>query len=490
MNDQDSNTDVSDKLSKLSASQLLGRRFVSTNGFVNGNANMDFTYSMNIRSILQQPARYASTAAAAATKQPDLDSDDEDNKELVAKKRKEASAEECDQAVIGLSSAKAKAKAKKQLHEPHQVAKSALRKMWSTLLGIGPALRVVASMSRQDWAKKLAHWKDEFKSTLQHYCLSRRQRQQLRRTTADTFRLVPFAFFIVFPFMQFLLSVFLKLFPGMLPSTFQDKMKEQEALKRKLNAKIEYAKFIQETVKEMAKEVQRSRSGSLKKTTEDLDEFLDRVRTGAGVSNEEILGFAKLFNDELTLDNNISRPPLVNIFEKIEKEEEEREEKVRAKMQDSAANEEDVALQEMVIPTAREAQESARSRALDKQEHLCELSRALAVLASASSVSREREEFLRLVNKEIELKVFFHIHVKGPLKSCAQDLNYKSRVVDKQPVISLISNLSKDKRREDLRRHGAWVAELRKRTIQRTRRNRMANSSTPSSTGFLLVMQR
>lgn len=31
-----------------------------------------------------------------------------------------------------------------------------------------------------------------------------------------------------------------------------------------------------------------------------------QVRTGAQVNNEEILGFAKLFNDELTLDN-ISR---------------------------------------------------------------------------------------------------------------------------------------------------------------------------------------
>ncbi|KAG5099534.1 hypothetical protein JHK82_044586 [Glycine max] len=42
-----------------------------------------------------------------------------------------------------------------------------------------------------------------------------------------------------------------------------------------------------------------------------------------------------------------------------------------------------------------------KTKTLDKQEHLWELSRALAVLASASSVSREREEFLRLVRKEI-----------------------------------------------------------------------------------------
>lgn len=57
--------------------------------------------------------------------------------------------------------------------------------------------------------------------------LSRRERQQLTRTTADIFRLVPVAVFIIVPFMEFLLPVFLKVFPNMLPSTFQDKMKEQ-----------------------------------------------------------------------------------------------------------------------------------------------------------------------------------------------------------------------------------------------------------------------
>lgn len=42
----------------------------------------------------------------------------------------------------------------------------------------------------------------------------------------------------------------------------------------------------------------------------------------------------------------------------------------------------------MIIPTAREAQQQARARALDKQEQLCELSRALAVLASASVINK------------------------------------------------------------------------------------------------------
>lgn len=49
-------------------------------------------------------------------------------------------------------------------------------------------------------------------------------------------------------------------------------------MKRKLNARIEYAKFLQDTVKEMAKEVQNSRSGEIKQTAEDLDEFVNKVR--------------------------------------------------------------------------------------------------------------------------------------------------------------------------------------------------------------------
>nr|XP_012463893.1 unnamed protein product [Gossypium raimondii]XP_012463894.1 unnamed protein product [Gossypium raimondii] len=86
---------------------------------------------------------------------------------------------------------------------------------------------------------------------------------------------------------------------------------------------------------------------------------------------------------------------------KVEKEEEEKEEKELARMKESKARKEDVALKEMTIPTVREAQEQAIARALEKRDQLYEISCALAVLASASSVSREREEFLGLVNKEV-----------------------------------------------------------------------------------------
>lgn len=83
-------------------------------------------------------------ATTVAAKQPE----EEDKKvDELAKNRKEASPEECDQAVESLSSVKAKAKAKR-LQESKKVARSIVQRAWAIVLKIGPALRAVASMSR------------------------------------------------------------------------------------------------------------------------------------------------------------------------------------------------------------------------------------------------------------------------------------------------------------------------------------------------------
>ena len=58
---------------------------------------------------------------------------------------------------------------------------------------------------------------------LQGDSLTRREHRQLKRTTTDILRLIPFAVFVIVPFMELLLPVALKLFPNMLPSTFEDK---------------------------------------------------------------------------------------------------------------------------------------------------------------------------------------------------------------------------------------------------------------------------
>ncbi|MBA0877977.1 hypothetical protein Goshw_013934, partial [Gossypium schwendimanii] len=82
-------------------------------------------------------------------------------------------------------------------------------------------------------------------------------------------------------------------------------------------------------------------------------------------------------------------------------EEEEKEEEELARMKESKARKEVVALKEMTVLTTREVQEQAIARALEKRDQLYEISCALVVLTSASSVSRKREEFLGLINKEV-----------------------------------------------------------------------------------------
>lgn len=52
-------------------------------------------------------------------------------------------------------------------------------------------------------------------------------------------------------------------------------------------------------------------------------------------------------------------------------------------MKESVSSQKDTALEEMSTQTAKEAQK-VKAKTLEKHEQLCELSRALAVLASAS----------------------------------------------------------------------------------------------------------
>ena len=70
--------------------------------------------------------------------------------------------------------------------------------------------------------------------------------------------------------------------------------------------------------------------------------------------------------------------------EKEEKAKQEKEEKAKLKEPDGAS--EDLALKEMTEATAREEEELQKAKQHDK-EKLCNISRALAVLASASVCS-------------------------------------------------------------------------------------------------------
>ncbi|XP_039709841.1 LETM1 domain-containing protein LETM2, mitochondrial isoform X1 [Pteropus medius] len=143
--------------------------------------------------------------------------------------------------------------------------------------------------------------------------LTRRERRRLLRTCADFFRLVPFMVFIIVPFMEFLLPVFLKLFPEMLPSTFESESKKEEKQKKKMAAKLEVAKFLQETITEMTR---RNRT-KLGEDSTRFSSYIKQVQTGHKPSTKEIVRFSKLFEDQLTL-GHLDRPQLVALCKLLE----------------------------------------------------------------------------------------------------------------------------------------------------------------------------
>lgn len=146
---------------------------------------------------------------------------------------------------------------------------------------------------------------------LQGTKLSRRENRQLRRTTSDIVRVVPFAVFLIVPFMELLLPVALKLFPNMLPSTFENKKLEEEKKRKLLKVRLEMARFLQETIAESG--THSEASDVTPTAAQEFANFFRKVRmTGEQPSTEDLLKIASKFEDELTLDN-LSRPQLVSM---------------------------------------------------------------------------------------------------------------------------------------------------------------------------------
>ncbi|XP_039289423.1 mitochondrial proton/calcium exchanger protein isoform X2 [Nilaparvata lugens] len=144
--------------------------------------------------------------------------------------------------------------------------------------------------------------------------LTRREYKLLIRVVGDIFRLIPFSVFIIVPFMELLLPVFIKLFPGMLPSTFQTAKDTEEKMKQSLKVKLKMAKFLQQTLDEMGV----AGKGRSSESAKQFAEFFERIRSGGGIATkEEILRYSKLFQDEITLDS-LPRPQLMALCRVLE----------------------------------------------------------------------------------------------------------------------------------------------------------------------------
>jgi len=165
--------------------------------------------------------------------------------------------------------------------------------------------------------------------TLEGNSLSRRERKQLLRTVTDLFRVVPMSIFVLVPFLEFALPFALKLFPNMLPSTFQDSLKAEENMKKELATRLAMAEFFQETLQNLAKDHRRRYETKITKAVEgecaaesvnikrqetaaSFLEFIDKARNGEMLPPDVIIKYSSYFKDELTLDN-MPRMQLINM---------------------------------------------------------------------------------------------------------------------------------------------------------------------------------
>ncbi|XP_071167705.1 mitochondrial proton/calcium exchanger protein-like [Mytilus edulis] len=141
-----------------------------------------------------------------------------------------------------------------------------------------------------------------WKSIVKGETLTRRELKQLTRTTADVFRMIPYLILIIIPFFEFLIPFYLKFFPNALPSTFgRDEKKPDVLLKEGLKRKQEMAKLLQETLQQTSLERKKKDAPSM---VSEFTDFMEKVRSeGIAVSNEEILHFSTMFEDEVTIDS-------------------------------------------------------------------------------------------------------------------------------------------------------------------------------------------
>ena len=140
------------------------------------------------------------------------------------------------------------------------------------------------------------------------YELSRREHRQLTRTVQDLGRLVPFSVFVIVPFAELLLPVALKLFPNLLPSTYEgQKSKDTKATNLRATRK-EVSNFLRSTLKETGLPLSQTTAQK-----EEFTNFFRKVRaTGEAPTASDVIKVCKIFKDDLTLDN-LSRPQLVGM---------------------------------------------------------------------------------------------------------------------------------------------------------------------------------
>lgn len=145
------------------------------------------------------------------------------------------------------------------------------------------------------------------------YELTRREMLQLKRTTTDVVRLVPFSAFVIIPFAELLLPIALKIFPNLLPSTYESSVDKE----KKLSSLRKTRTLMTEIMKDQkaAKHFKPSNINEAQKKL--FNQFYQHVReTGEPESRGQMIKVAQLFTDDTVLDN-LTRSHLIAIAKYI-----------------------------------------------------------------------------------------------------------------------------------------------------------------------------
>lgn len=119
---------------------------------------------------------------------------------------------------------------------------------------------------------------------------------------------MPFSVFLIVPFAELLLPVALKLFPNLLPSTYEGQKAKDKKVTTLRATRKEVSNFLKDTLKETGLPVSAANA-----QREEFTEFFRKVRTtGEAPTAADVIKVCKIFKDDLTLDN-CSRPQLVGI---------------------------------------------------------------------------------------------------------------------------------------------------------------------------------
>ncbi|ANQ06728.1 Mitochondrial membrane protein [Plasmodium coatneyi] len=143
---------------------------------------------------------------------------------------------------------------------------------------------------------------------LKGHRLSYSEYKLLIRTMNDMFKLIPFSFFIIVPFAEFLLPVFLKIYPNLLPSTFKNNDDNFVNIKKNLYAKQQLAKFLQQLIAEKEKQLNENIGIDSEKKKKILLKFhqqlinKDEKDVNPFLSVGDTLKIAKIFKEDFVLD--------------------------------------------------------------------------------------------------------------------------------------------------------------------------------------------